>query len=74
MTWNPSRTTPEFQSTLPVGGSDMANTAGGKNKGISIHAPRGGERPSARVNAVAMRKFQSTLPVGGSDHCHPAIP
>ena len=57
-----------FQSTLPVGGSDLYEGWCEKCLRISIHAPRGGERHADSITASSSVIFQSTLPVGGSDH------
>ena len=56
-----------FQSTLPVGGSDLERLArGGSRYGISIHAPRGGSDLKTRIRITHAEQFQSTLPVGGA--------
>ena len=57
-----------FQSTLPAQGSDFdrhGNAAG--EPGISIHAPRTGERLDAKNEKIVELQFQSTLPAQGSD-------
>ena len=57
----------EFQSTLPVRGSDMQVTPFLTAVWISIHAPREGERRLASGTLRGEELFQSTLPVRGSD-------
>ena len=62
-----SRSSRQFQSTLPYAGSDSQGASKAVGYYISIHAPLRGERPSdTRQRMVALR-FQSTLPYAGSD-------
>ena len=56
-----------FQSTLPTGGATRPAAVLLRNQPISIHAPRGGERPYIRTEWSIPGGFQSTLPAGGSD-------
>ena len=54
-----------FQSTLPVRGGTLLQTAIRIEDTISIHPPRGGRDAIFLVNAWKSIRFQSTLPVGG---------
>ena len=56
----------EFQSTLPVGGSDSRAISGETEARISIHAPRGGSDAFVLPMPGCSVLFQSTLPVGGA--------
>ena len=59
---------PAFQSTLPVGGA-TAGTHDNAHKGqISIHAPRGGERPRYFYIFSSSAPISIHAPRGGSDH------
>ena len=55
-----------FQSTLPVKGATRTLVHKTKYLQISIHAPREGSDPAARLIPALMSLFQSTLPVKGA--------
>ena len=56
-----------FQSTLPARGSDTSIITQIYQMGVSIHAPREGERLDCVSYHIGCDKFQSTLPARGSD-------
>ena len=57
---------PEFQSTLPVGGATPKSSSKYNSPSISIHAPRGGSDAPQFISSIVSLVFQSTLPVGGA--------
>ena len=59
--------TRRFQSTLPARGSDFWQFRFSARTGVSIHAPREGERPIQFCAHAGIVGFQSTLPARGSD-------
>ena len=58
----------EFQSTLPARGSDLArDTVAGTQHGVSIHAPREGERRSVGIRfGRFLCRFNPRSPRGGA--------
>ena len=55
-----------FQSTLPAGGATGSLRRRGRQRNISIHAPRGGSDPAPPIWGGPALRFQSTLPAGGA--------
>ena len=55
-----------FQSTLPARGSDRAGLTPPADCGVSIHAPREGERPGALDTPGGLRCFNPRSPRGGA--------
>ena len=54
----------QFQSTLPVGGATCGRQPDGSGSYISIHAPRGGERPATPIPDAEINHFNPRSPWG----------
>ena len=69
---------PYFNPRSPQGGATTKSAADTRQRRISIHAPRKGERLDTSTATPLRRTFQSTLPARGSDsgkvHLYAAFP
>ena len=62
-----ARRPPRFNPRSPRGGATPATELAGHGEGVSIHAPREGERQLLQLVNAGVPVFQSTLPARGSD-------